>query len=320
MAAKSSPPTARRIPKQLVAHGDVRVDDYFWLRDRDNPEVLEYLEAENQYTAATLAHTDGFQSVLFDEIVGRIKQEDQSVPYKLDDYYYLARFEPGREYPIYSRKRASPDGDEEIMLDVNQLAEAHEFFSVAERQVSSGQDILAFAVDSVGRRIYDIHFKSLSTGQMLPDVIPEVTGNMAWANDNRTLFYAKQDPETLRSHRIYRHLLGTDSSADVMVYEEEDETFSTYVWKAKSKQFLFVASTQTVSSEYRYLDAHDPTGTFTVVTPRQRNHEYDVDHMGDAFYIRTNHDAENFRLMRAPIGPSITNAPAAAGGPSAVRN
>ncbi len=289
-------------PVRLEKHGHLRLDPYFWLRERDNPHVTAYLGAENAHTEAVMARTRPLQERLFEEIRGRIKQTDETVPYKLDDYFYYTRFEEGKEYPIHSRKRGSLDAAEEIMLDVNRLAEGHSFYNVGSRLVSHGQDVLAFSEDTVGRRIYTIRFKHLGTGEMLPDRIPAVTGNMAWANDNRTLFYTKQDPTTLRSYRVYRHVLGSDPEADALVYEEQDETFSVWVFRTKSKAFVMIASHQTVSSEYRFLDANEPAGAFRLIQPRERHHEYDVDHFGDFFYIRTNSGgATNFRLVRAPV-------------------
>jgi oligopeptidase B len=296
-----SPPVAKIEPTRLEKHGDVRIDDYYWLNERDNPEVLDYLEAENAYTDSVMAGTRDLQETLFQEIKGRIKQNDQSVPYRLDDYYYYSRQEEGKEYPIYCRKKGSLDADEQIMIDVNAIAEGHEFCSVRGREVSSQQNLLAYAVDTVGRRIYSIRFKNLDTGEILGDEIPEVTGGMAWANDNKTLFYARQDPTTLRSYQIYKHVLGTDPSQDPLVYDEKDEEFSCYVWKTKSKKYIFIASFQTLSTEFRYLDADDPDGSFRVVQRREPDHEYSVDHYRDKFYIRTNWQAKNFRLMETPV-------------------
>ncbi|MCY4440006.1 MAG: oligopeptidase B, partial [Deltaproteobacteria bacterium] len=210
MNTSQKPPTAKVIPHDLDRHGHVRTDDYYWLRERDNADTIAYLEAENAHTKDAMAHVAPLEEALFEEIKGRIKQTDMSVPYRRDDYYYYTRYEEGREYPLYARKRQSLENPEDLMLDVNTLAEGHEFFAVGRLAVSFGQDLLAYGEDAQGRRIYTIRFKDLATGEMLPDVIPEVTSNMTWANDNRTLFYAKQDPETLRSCRIFRHVLGTD--------------------------------------------------------------------------------------------------------------
>ncbi len=296
-----SPPKAEIKPMKLEKHRDVRVDNYYWLNERENPAVVDYLKAENEYTDAMMAHTKELQNRLFEEIKGRIKQTDMSVPYKFDDYFYYTRYEDGKEYPIHCRKRESLEGDEEVMLDVNEMAEGHEFYSVGRREVSYGQDLLAYSVDTVGRRKYSIHFKNLTTGETLTDVIPDVTGNMAWANDNRTLFYSKQDPNTLRPYQIYRHVVGTDLEQDELVYEEPDDTFYIYVAKSKSKKYVAIVCSHTLRTEYRYLDADTPEGSFKVFLPREGEHEYQLDHYGEYFYIRTNLDAKNFRLMRTPV-------------------
>ncbi len=294
----SDPPRAKVVPHRLEQHGQVRVDDYYWLNDRSSPEVVAYLEQENTYAAVQRQHTADLERTLFEEIKGRIKQTDLSVPFKQGDYLYYVLYEEGKEYALYCRKKGSQESPEEIMLNGNELAEGHEYFSLGNWMISSGQDILAYATDTQGRRIYSIRFKNLSTGEMLPDVIPAVTGNMEWGNDNRTLLYARQDPETLRSFRIYRHVLGTDSAQDELVFEESDETFSAYVMKSKSKRFLMIGLHQTVSSEYWYLDADTPGDRFQVFHSRERGHEYDVDHLDKHFYIRTNDQAKNFQLMK----------------------
>ena len=286
----------------LMRYGHVRVDPYYWLRERDNREVIDYLHAENDYCKAVMAHTERLQEALFEEIKGRIKQTDMSVAYKEADYYYYTRFEDGKQYPIYCRKRETLDGPEQAMLDVNVMAKGYEFYAVESQAVSSGQNILAYAADTVGRRIFTIQFKNLDTGEVVRDAVPEVTSNIAWANDNRTLFYAKQDPATLRPYQIYRHVLGTAVSEDQLVYEEADETFGTAVFKTKSKKYLMIASFQTLTTEYRFLEADDPAGVFRVFLPRDREHEYYVDHREDKFYVRTNLDAKNFRLMETPVG------------------
>lgn len=300
--SEPQPPKAKLQLTRLEKHGHERRDYYYWLRERDNPEVIEYLKAENAYADAVMAPYKSLEEKLFNEMKARIKQTDLSVPYKLDDYYYYTRYEEGKEYPIYCRKRGSLDAPEEVMLDGNELAHGHGYFAIGNTAVSFGQDILAFADDTLGRRIYTIRFKNLSTGKFLPDEIQAATANFAWANDNRTLFYTKQDPTTLRPFRVYRHTLGTDPEKDVLVFEEKDETFSCRVFRTKSKRFIMIASHQTLSSEYRFLDANAPEGEFKVVLPRERNHEYDVDHFGDYFYIRSNDQAKNFRLMRTPVG------------------
>jgi len=296
------PPRAKTVPRQLKAHGDVRIDEYYWLKNRDDPEVVAYLQAENAYLEAVMKPTEPLQEKLVEEIVGRIKQDDASVPFKLDDYWYYTRYEEGADYPIFSRKRESLEAPEEIMLNANELAEGHEYFSVRGLEVSHGQDILAFATDTVGRRFYDLRFKNLTTGKTLPDVISDVTGNVAWANDNRTVFYSRQDPETLRSFRILRHTLGTNPAEDELIYEETDETYDCYVFKTKSKKYVMIATSTTLADEYRYLEADDPDGTFELFLPRRKGHEYSIDHYGDRFFIRTNDQATNFRLMSTPVG------------------
>ncbi len=295
------PPVARVIPTRLEKHGHLRVDNYYWLREQNNPEVLKYLEAENKYYEAVMAHAKPLEEKLYQEMKGRIQETDMSVPEQRDDYLYYTRTQEGKQYPIYCRRSVRPEAAEQVMLDANRLAEGHPYCSVQVGDVSFGQDILPYAVDTVGRRFYTIHFKRLDTGETLADVIPDVTGNMAWANDNRALFYTKQQPETLRSYQVYRHVLATDPRQDPLVYEETDETFHTSVHRTRSKRYIMIASQQTLSSEYRYLDANDPQGEFTVFLSRQRDHEYDVDHYGEQFYIRTNWQAVNFRLMTTPI-------------------
>ncbi len=295
------PPVARVSPVKLEMHGDVRVDNYYWLKTRTSPEVIQYLEAENAHTDSVMAHTQPLQDLLYREMVGRIKETDDSVPYKMDDYYYYHRMEEGKEYPIYCRKQGSLGAPEQVILDVNELAEGHDFTYVRGFKVGSGQDIIAYPLDTVGRRKHTIYFKHLGTGGMLDDVIRDVTGNMAWANDNKTLFYTKQDSVTLRPYRIYRHVLGTDPSGDALVYEEKDPTFNCHVDKTKSKKYILIGSEQTLATEYRFLDAGDPDGEFEVIQPRERGHEYHVYHYGDDFYLRTNLDAENFRLMKTPV-------------------
>src|SRR3972149_12165655 len=292
---------SKKLPTRLAKHGHVRVDDYYWLRERDNPEVNAYLNVENEYAAKEMAHAKAFEERLFEEIKPRIKQTDMSVPYRRDGYFYYTRYEEGKEYPIYARKRGSLDSSEDIMLDANVLAQGHDYFSIGGWAVSSGQNILAYAVDTQGRRIYSIHFKNLITGELLADVIPEVTENLTWANDNQTLFYAKQDPMTLRANRIFRHGLGVDPAADRLVFEEKDGTFGAYVFKTKSKTFLMIVSSQTLSQEYRYLDADNLSGEFKIFLPREKDHEYQLDHFQDRFLIRTNEQAKNFKLMTTPV-------------------
>ena len=297
-----NPPLAKAIPTILEKHGQSRVDEYYWLSERENPDVLTYLSEENDYARNIMASRAEFEETLFEEIKGRIRQTDASVPYRLDDYYYYTRYEEKREYPLYCRKRETLEAPEEVMLDANVLAEGHEFFSIGGMAISFAQDLLAYAFDTQGRRIYTIRFKNLVTGEWLDDVLENATGNVAWANDNRTLFYGKQDPVTLRAYQVCRHRVGDDPSADALVFQEEDEAFSTAVFKTKSKQYVMIASHQTVSTEYRYLSADNPEGDWVVLLPRERFHEYEVEHARGAFYIRTNWEAKNFRLMKAKVG------------------
>ena len=291
----------KKIPTQLETHGHVRVDNYYWLRERDNPEVIRYLNDENALAANAMAHTQEFEKKLFEEIKGRIKQTDLSVPYKREDYFYYTRFEAGKEYPIYCRKLAALDAPEQVMLDGNALAQGHEFFSIGGTAVSSAQDLLSYATDTQGRRIHTTYIKHLATGALLPDVIANVTENLAWGNDNRTLFYGKQEETTLRQYQIWRHIVGTDAATDQLVYQEDDETFSVYIFKTKSKRYLLLVSAQTITYECRYLDADEPLGDFKIFLPRARGHEYQIDHIADRFLIRTNDQAKNFRLMATPV-------------------
>ena len=302
-ANRVKPPLARVSLTKLVKHGQVRVDPYYWLCERHTQEVVNHLKEENNYCKSVMAHTEPLQELLFKEIKERIKQADMSVPYRQGNYYYYMRFEESKEYPIYCRQKETLDGAEQTILDVNVMAKGYDFYAVENHAISSSQNILAYAVDTVGRLICSIQFRNLETGEFLPDVIPNVTSNIAWANDNRTLFYVKQDPKTLRPNCVYRHSLGIDVSEDELVYEETDETFTTSVFKTKSKKYMMVVSTQTVSTEYRFLDleADGSTGSFTLFLSRSREHEYHVDHKGDKFYVRTNLNAKNFRLIETSI-------------------
>ncbi len=299
-------PRAKVSPTRHETHGVVRVDDYHWLRERGDPAVTAHLEAENAYTQAVMAPTEALQETLFAEIKGRIRQTDMSVPYREGDYLYYTRYEDGREYPIHCRRPvdapaavdvpAAVDG-EQVLLDVNVLAEGRDFCQVSALEVSPDGRLLAYAIDVEGRRIHTIRVKDLAADATLDDELKRVTSNLVWANDNRTLFYTRQHAETLRWHQVWRHVVGTPQADDVLVYEEADETFNCEVGKTRSKRYLLIASAQTVSTEYRLLDAERPAGAFEVFWPRARDHEYDLDHYRDRFYVRTNHRARNFRLM-----------------------
>lgn len=298
---KIMPPVADKIPTELTTHGDTRIDNYYWMNDREDPKVIEYLEAENAYTQAVMKPTEPLQEKLFDEIKSKIKQEDESVPYKRNGYYYYTRTVPEKEYFLYCRKNGSLDADEEVMLDVNQMAEGHEYYQLGGASVSPDNKMVAFGVDTVSRRKYTIYFKNLETGELLEDAIPLTTGGAVWANDNKTVYYVMKDEVTLRSEKIMKHILGTPVEDDIEVYYEDDETFSTFIYKTKSNKYLIIGSESTLTSEYRFLDASHPEGEFKIIQPRTRELEYQVDHFGDYFYIRTNLDALNFKLMRTPI-------------------
>lgn len=295
------PPVAKKIPKELSIHGDTRTDNYYWLNERENPEVISYLTAENEYTQKMLANTETLQQKLYDEIVGRIKQNDASVPYRDKGYWYYVRYEEGKEYPIYARKKGSMDAAEEVMLNANLRAEGQSYYSAAGLDISPNNQLLAFGEDTVSRRKYTLRFKNLQTGKLLPDAIPNTTGGAVWANDNKTVYYTMKDP-ALRSFKIFKHTLGTPTAQDEEVYYEADETFSTFVYKTKSDKYIIIGSGSTLSNEYRYLDADKPDGSFKVIQPRERGLEYSVDHFGDKFYLVTNKDgATNFKLMQTPV-------------------
>lgn len=285
----------------MVMHGDTRIDPYFWMNQRDSEKVLAYLNAENEYTNAVMKSTEKFQDKLFNEIKNRIKEQDQSVPYFENGYFYYTRFEEGKEYPIYCRKKENLEANEEVMLDVNQLAEGYSYYSAVGLNVSSNNNILSYGVDTVSRRKYTIYFKDLTTGELLDTKIPNTTGGVAWANDNKTVFYAVKD-ESLRPYQIYRHSLDNkDSQSDELVYEEKDETFNAFVYKSKSNKYIYIGAGSTLTSEFRYIEADKPYDEFKVIQPRERGLEYSVSHFGNSFYITTNLDAKNFRLMVTPV-------------------
>jgi len=294
-------PVAKILPKQLKKHNQVRTDNYFWLNDRENPEVIDYLNQENAYYDAMTAHTKDFQKALFEEMKGRIKEDDQSVPYLYNGYYYITRYEKGQDYPIYSRKKGSLDAKEEILFDCNELAKGHTFFQLGGLSVSPDNRFASFGVDTVGRRIYTIQIKNLETNEVLSDVIENATGGSVWANDNHTLFYTRQDKVTLRANQIFKHKLGSNADKDVLVYEEKDDTFNVSVGKEKSKKYIVIGAESTLTTEYRILNSDTPDAEFKVFQPRVRGLEYSISHFGDSFYILTNKDkATNFKLMKTP--------------------
>ncbi|WP_413788379.1 S9 family peptidase [Tenacibaculum sp. 1B UA] len=306
-------PVAEKQPTTLEKHGDIRTDDYFWMRltdaqknaevkDEQTQKVYDYLNAENAYYEEMTKETKEFQEELFQEMKGRIKEDDESVPYKKDGYFYITRYEKGQQYPIYSRKKETLEAEEEIMFNVNKEAKGYDYFQLGGLNVSPDNKMTAFATDTVSRRQYFIRIKNLETGKIYKDIIENTTGGSVWANDNKTLFYAKKDPVTLRSSKIYKHTLGSDASLDELVYEEKDDTFGAFVTKSKSKDYIIIGSYSTVSTEYHVLDANNPDGELQIIQPRERDLEYEVAHYGDHFYIKTNKDgATNFKLMKTPI-------------------
>ena len=296
-----SAPLAPKKPQLLEIHGHQRQDPYYWMNDRENQEVIDYLNAENSYLKEVMKPTEGLQKQLFEEMKGRIKEQDESVPYFKSGYFWYTRYEKGSEYPIFCRKLGSLEAEEVVILDVNILAEGKSYFQVAQAATSTNQQLLAFAADEVGRRIYTIRFKNLDTHEFLEDQIPEVTGNFVWAADQQSVFYSKQDPETLRSFQIFKHILGSPSSTDQLVYEELDEEFSCMVHKTKSEKFILIHSESTISSEIRFIPADQPTAAFQILQARIPHLEYAADHYGDYFYIRTNDQAQNFKLVKAPL-------------------
>lgn len=295
------PPIAKIIPVKMEKFNDVRIDNYFWLNDRENPEVVEYLNKENEYYQKMTSHTKVFQQELFEEMKARIKEDDESVPYLYNGYYYITRFEMGKDYPIYSRKKETLLADEEIMFDCNLLAEGHLYFQLGGLSISPDNKFATFAVDTTGRRIYSLKIKNLETNDILTDIIENSSGESTWANDNKTIFYTHQDTVTLRSDKIFKHKIGTDYSKDVIVYEEKDDTFHVDVSKEKSKKYIVISSSSTLTTESRILLADDPDGNFVVFQKRKRGLEYDIAHYGDSFYVLTNMDkATNFKLMITP--------------------
>lgn len=301
MTEKLQAPVAKIIPTELEKFGDIRIDNYYWLNNRENPEVIDYLNQENEYYQKMTAHTQDLQKELFEEMKARIKEQDESVPYLYNGYYYITRFETGKNYPIYSRKKGSLSASEEILFDCNVLAEGQSYFKLGSMSISPDNKLALFSTDVIGRRIYTIQVKNLETNEILEDKIEKVTGSAVWANDNKTIFYSKQDEVTLRSDSIFKHKLGTKQQEDVLVYFEKDDTFNVDISKSKSRKYLAIESGSTLTSEYRILNADNPDGKFKVFQKRKRGIEYSINHYQDSFYILTNKDdAENFKLMKTP--------------------
>ena len=294
-------PIAKKIEQKLEKHGDIRIDNYYWLNDRENSEVIDYLNQENDYTKAVLQPTETLQTKLFEEMKARIKEDDSSVPYKLNGYWYLTEYQKGKEYPIHKRRKDSLENSDEILFDVNTMAEGHSYYQLGGISMAPNNQLVSFGVDNVSRRIYTIQIKDLTTGEILSDKIENTTGGSVWAADNQTLFYTRKD-ETLRAYQIWKHKLGTKQEDDVLVFEETDDTFNAFVYKSKSRDYIIIGSSSTVSDEFRYIPSNQPDAAFKIFQERERDLEYSIEHFGDSFYIQTNKDdAFNFKLMKTSV-------------------
>jgi oligopeptidase B len=305
--SKLNPPIAKKISHQLEKHGDVRIDNYFWMKDREHPEVINYLNAENEYCDAKMTHTKNFQKDLFEEMKARIKEDDSSVPYKYNGYWYITKFEKGKDYPIYTRKKDALENPEELLFDCNKMAEGESYFKLAGISISPDNTLVSYGIDTTGRRNYTIHVKNLKTHEVASDRIESTTGSSSWANDNKTLFYTKKDEVTLRAFQIYKHRLGDRN--DKLVFEEGDETFGVAVYKSKSRKYIIIACYSTLTNEYHVLEADNPDGKFQVFQERIRGLEYSISHYNNHFYILTNKDkAINFKLMMTPeLNTTVSN-------------
>ena len=294
----SKPPMAKKIAKTTDIHGEKLADDYYWLRDRKSPEVRAYLEAENAYADALMKPTEAFQEALYKEMLGRIKETDLSVPYRENGYFYYSRTEQGKQYPIYCRKKGGLETPEQVMLDLNEMAKGERFMSVAALEVADDANLLAYTTDNTGFREYRLHVRDLSTGKDFPETVEKVS-SVAWAADNKTLFYTVDDAAK-RPYRLYRHTLSSDPKTDTLVYEEKDEMFTVGVDRSRSRKVLFVASRSHTTAEWRYLPADKPAAPLAMISAREKDHDYAVDHRGELFYIRTNKGCRNFRVVTAP--------------------
>lgn len=301
------PPVAEKHPDVSVLHGDERIDNYFWMRDRDNPKVIAYLEAENAYTESMMQHTEALQTTLYDEMLSRIKETDLSVPYRKGDFYYYSRTEEGKAYPIYCRKQGSLDATEEVLLDQNELAAGHDFLSLGVFQVSPNHQLLAYSVDTTGDERYTLFFLDLTTHQVYPESIAETSPAFTWGNDSQTVFYTQVDPLN-RPFKLFRHTLGFPPDSDVLIHHEQDEAYFLDVSRTRSEAYILMSLDSKVTSEVHYLDANNPTGAFQVIQPRCSGIEYSVEHHGSHFYIVTNDSAINFKLMKTLVeSPSKEN-------------
>ena len=302
------PPIAKKITKELTIHKHTRIDPYYWLNDKKNPEVIKYLNQENNYASYKMKHTENLQNDLYEEITGRLDKEESSVPYFLDGYFYSQRYEKGNEYPVFGRRKETLNAKEEILIDQNKLSENQAYCSIGQLRICSNDKIMAYSVDFISRRMYDIYFKDLQSGETLKDTIKNTSGGFAWANDGKTIFYTRKDEQTLRSNQVFKHTVGTSSKEDELIFTEEDEAFILNVYRSKSKKYIIIGSYSTLSTEYRMVSADHPGEEFKIFEPRQRNHEYSIEHRGNEFYIITNLDkAKNFRLMKCSV--QFTNNP-----------
>ena len=300
---KILPPSAKKIPKELKKFDSKRVDNYFWLKNRDDPKVIEYLEKENHYFKKMTSDTEDFQETIYNEIKKKIKEDDQSVPYFLNGYWYLTKYQKNKNYPIYLRRKSDLNSKDQILFDCNLLAEGYEYFNLSNIKISPNNKFAAYSVDTLSRRLYTIRIKNLHTGEVLNDQIINTSGGFAWANDNKTLFYTNRDSDTLRNDKILRHEIGTKSKDDKIVFHEKDNTFYTSVSKSKSNKFIIISSHSTLTSEFQFLDANKPLDNFRLFNQRKRGLEYSINHYEKYFYIITNIDnAKNYKLMKTPIG------------------
>ncbi|HKZ02259.1 MAG TPA: hypothetical protein VJ180_08470, partial [Pyrinomonadaceae bacterium] len=299
------PPMAEKKPKVTKIHGETLTDDYYWLREKSNPAVVSYLEAENAYTDAFMKPTEALQESLYKEMVGHIKETDQSAPYRWGNYFYYSRTEQGKQYPIYCRKRGSLEGSEEVILDQNELAKGLKFMSVGAFVVSDDGNLLAYSTDSTGYRQYKLQIKDLRSGELFPESF-ERTGSVMWSTDNKTLFFTTEDAVTKRSDKFFHHALGSDKTD--LLFEEKDELFDLIAYRSRDRAMIFLGSISKTSNEFRYLPADQSTAELKLIRAREADHEYDVDHRGQLFYIRTNKNAKNFRVVTAPVSdPSEKN-------------
>ena len=301
-------PKAKKIEKLLEIHNDKRNDPYFWMNERENPEVIKYLADENDYTDFVMKETEDLQNDLYEEMKARYKKDDESLPYFFNQYWYIVRYEDGKEYPIFSRKFQTLENEEEILLDANILAEGNEYFDIGSISISVNNDILSFSTDIVGRRIYKIFFKNLKTGEIYKDEINNTTGKAVWSSDNNYVFYIRKD-ESLRAFQIHRHELGTETEKDILIFHEEDETFDVNVYKTKTLDYIFISSSSTNEDEHRFIPANDVFADWKIIQERTEDLEYSVEHYQDDFYIVTNaDDATNFKIVKTKVeNPAIEN-------------